>query len=56
VPLSRDLKMIHLYACYDVHSVIVAIALGAETTRVIFVRHYPVLSYANWLVHGISRS
>lgn len=39
VPLSRDLRTIHLHARCDIHSVTVAVAPGADTIRADFVHH-----------------
>lgn len=41
VPLSRDLKTIHLHARCDIHSASVTAAPGAETTKADFVHHDP---------------
>ncbi|KAG9119594.1 hypothetical protein FRC07_005323, partial [Ceratobasidium sp. 392] len=46
VPLSRDLKTIHLHARCDIHSVSVAAAPGAETTKADFVHHDPTQTVA----------
>lgn len=46
VPLSRELKTIHLHARCDVHAVSVAAAPGAETTKADFVHHDPTQTVA----------
>lgn len=41
VPLSRDLRTIHLHARCDIHSVGVSVAPGTDTVRADFVHHDP---------------
>ncbi|KAG9096358.1 hypothetical protein FRC06_008750 [Ceratobasidium sp. 370] len=41
VPLSRELRTIHLHARCDIHNVSVAAAPGAETTKADFIHHDP---------------
>ncbi|KEP50373.1 transcription initiation factor TFIID subunit 2 [Rhizoctonia solani 123E] len=44
VPLSRDLRTIHLHARCDIHNVSVCVAPGSETVRAEFVHHDPTQS------------
>lgn len=39
VPLSRELRTIHLHARCDIHAVTVAVAPGADTIRADFIHH-----------------
>ncbi|KAG8708250.1 hypothetical protein FRC09_001362 [Ceratobasidium sp. 395] len=46
IPLSRELKTIHLHARCDIHGVSVAAAPGAESTKADFVHHDPTQTVA----------
>ncbi|KAG8762864.1 hypothetical protein FRC12_008808 [Ceratobasidium sp. 428] len=46
VPLSRELKTLHLHARCDIHNVSVAAAPGAESIKADFVHHDPTQTVA----------